>query len=85
MDERATAEIIPFPYRDFGEAPALALTETVIEPERLGTALSTLATAMAEQREAVQKWRDAVKQLSTHMKTLSETLNASKLRLAEKT
>ena len=84
MDERATAEIIPFPMREVAAAPAPTLSPAASDPERLGAAFSSLATAMAEQREAVQKWRDAVKQLSTHMQTLSETLDASKLKFAKK-
>ena len=75
MAEAVSAQIIPFPRR---AEPAPA------PPERVSNALTSLAQAMADQREAVAVWRNAVKDLATQMQTLSDTLAASKLKLAKK-
>ena len=78
MDQLATARIIPFPKQPV--RPAMGVQAAAASaPERLSTALSSLAQAMADQRDAVAVWRNAVKDLTTKMQGLNEVLDASKL------
>ena len=63
MNEKTTAEIIPFPSR----AP-VAAAEPVVEDsaqERLRQALASLNAAIEEQRAAVADWREMLGSLRT--------------------
>ena len=82
MDQLATDLIIPFPKPPM--RPAVSVEAVAGPPERLATALSSLAQAMADQRDAVAVWRNAVKDLTTKMQGLNEVLNASTLAAAKK-
>ena len=75
MAEPVSAQIIPFPRApspaDGGEK----------QPQRLSTAMTSLAQAMADQQEAVAAWRRAVRELAAQMNTMSETLATAKPRV----
>jgi hypothetical protein len=89
MDDRASAEIIPFP-RSFtppSEASPPAVTPGVVNPtaeqarERLLTALASLEAALAGQREAVSRWRSSVGELRGTMAGLGDSMQRYRDRL----
>jgi septal ring factor EnvC (AmiA/AmiB activator) len=70
VNEKTSAEIIPFPAR----APATA-AEPVVEDgaqERLRLALASLNAAIEEQRAAVAAWREALGSLRDATGSLDE-------------
>ena len=81
MDERVTAEIIPFPKPVSAPVKAPATTQ-MAGFERLSAALASLSQAMAEQRSAVAAWRSAVTDLADHVQAMGDGLSNSPLTTA---
>ena len=69
MNERPTAQIIPFPKR-----PAAVQTQPP------AVSLPALSAILEEQRASVEAWESAVHDLSNSMKMLSGSLDQFKTR-----
>jgi hypothetical protein len=79
MDERASAEIIPFPG-SFTPPPVANATAAEART-RLLTALASLEAALAGQREAVGRWRSSVGELRGTMAGLGDSMQRYRDRL----
>ena len=79
MDERASAEIIPFPGSF--TPPPVANPSVEQARTRLLTALASLEAALAGQREAVGRWRSSVGELRGTMAGLGDSMQRYRDRL----
>ncbi len=80
MDERPTAQIIPFP-RSRATPPAEPEQPPDVARARLVLALASLEAALASQREAVARWRDSIGELRGSMAGLGDSLHLYRDRL----
>jgi hypothetical protein len=83
MDERPSADIIPFPR----SRVALPATEALAQPDlaraRLMLALASLEAALAGQRRAVASWRGSLGELRGSMAGLGDSMHLYRERLGE--